>query len=154
MNKQQLKEYIAINHHFMTMQEMADETKESYGSIAYICKKHGYHPITIGERVRDFIIKNKNLSLQEQADKLGITLLALNEHYSKTGTPLPEITPVKEEKSKLSISAQEFIKETIKSIKKRNDINRKQFTVYNQSGSDILDEHRGIKTTERNHKLL
>lgn len=153
MNKQQLKEYIEINHHFMTMQEMCDETGETHARISYICKKNAYKAITIGERILEFLTKNTHLSIDQQATKLGLTKQALLEHYYKNKLPVPEAPEPVQPKPKMSHAVQEFINDTIGTLK-RTSIDRKGFTVYNQTGSDLLDEYRGIKTTDRNDKLL
>lgn len=117
MTKSQLTQYIEINHHFMTLQEMADETKAPYPTIYSICQRKGFKPMTLAERAE---MKTKE----------------------------KQIKPV------LSAGAKQFIADFVKSIEPRKKIERKLKATYNQSGSDLLDEIRGIKTTDRNDKLL
>lgn len=152
MTKDQLKSYIEINHHFMTIQEMADEAKEDYHVIVYICRKNNFKPITVGERIREVIKSRTDLTIEQQAEKLGMPIQNLLEHYYKSRTPLPK--EKKKIKTKLSKGAQQYMNDIIKSCQPRKEVNRKAFTVYNQSGSNLLDEFRDIKTTDRNNKLL
>lgn len=149
MEKEKLVNFIEINHYFMTQSEMAEETGCNPPLIKRICESNGWHPITIAERMKDFIKANKHLSLDEQAEKAGITVTGLKHHYDINNIPLP---PNKKENKNSEYQA--AIKEYVGANFKNNNINRKAFTYYTQSGSDYLDSLNGIKTTDRNDRLL
>jgi hypothetical protein len=42
--KAQIKEFIEINHHLMSIQEMADELGVPYKNVHGTCKYHGWEP--------------------------------------------------------------------------------------------------------------
>ena len=150
MEKEQLVAFIEVNHHLMTMSEMVEETGANVPLIKRICESNGWHPITIAERMKDFIESNKHLSLDEQADKAGLSVTGLKHHYELNNIPLPK----KKSKYDCHVVEEKEEQKIEKKLKDKIPINRKAFTYYNQSGSDYLDSLNGIKTTDRNDRLL
>lgn len=156
MEKEQLTSFIEINHYFMTISEIAEETGANFPAIKRICDERGWHPITIAERMDAFIKENKHLSIEEQADKLGMSVTGLKHHYKALDIPIPErkrknARPDDEE----PVIEEKVVNEKVdKKPKEKRIIDRKAFTSYNQSGTDMLDSLNGIKTTCRNDRLL
>jgi hypothetical protein len=69
---EQIKEFIFINHHLMTNQEMADELGVSYDWVAKICADNNLKPIKTKDRYVDFINNNKDLTIEQCAEVLGV----------------------------------------------------------------------------------
>ena len=149
MEKEQLIAFVEVNHHLMTLSEMAEETGNNIPLIKRICDNNGWQPMTIPERMKEFIESNKHLSLEEQAEKVGLGITGLKHHYKALGIPLPE---KKKQPQDIIIEPQED-KRKVK-IKFKENIDRRSFTYYNQSGTDFLDSFNGIKITDRNDRLL
>lgn len=149
MEQERLINFIEINHHFMTLSEISEETGSNIPLIKRICDKNGWHPITIPERMRLFIESNKHLSLEDQAEKAGLSVGGLKHHYELNNIPLPE----KKKKRDCLVIEEECKNKQVK-LKNRKVVNRSEFTYYNQSGTDMLDELNGIRTTNRNDRLL
>lgn len=147
MERERLINFIEINHYYMTLSEMSQETKENIPLIKRICETNGWHPITIPERMKLFIEANKHLSLEEQAEKAQLSVNGLKHHYELNNIPIPD------KKKKQDKDVEDY--EKIKAIKRSKQIiNRSEFTYYNQSGTDTLDKLNGIKTTGRNDRLM
>jgi hypothetical protein len=114
---QKLKEYIEINQWYMTEGEMAEERGLRPSQIDYVCNKFGFTPIKIADRIRDFILANTDMTLEEQAQQLNIGVAALKYHYNNldisyiTRKPGPK---GKGELVKASISQNEPVKQTNK----------------------------------------
>lgn len=89
MEKDKLINFIEINHHFMTVSEMAEETKHNSPLIKRICDDNGWQPMTIQQRMKEFIEANRHLSLEDQAEKANLTTSGLKHHYEVLGIPLP-----------------------------------------------------------------
>lgn len=122
----------------MTVSEMADETGCNNPLIKRICDDNGWKPMTISERMKEFIEANQHLTLDEQAEKAGMSINGLKHHYEVNDIPLPE-----KKKKNGSFVAEEKQEERVPEIKskirKRKPIDRKSFTSYAQSSSDLLE---------------
>lgn len=155
VDKERLTNFIEINHYFMTVTEMAEETGANFPLVKRICDSNGWKPITIAERMATFIESNKNLSLEDQADKLEISVTGLKHHYEKLGIPLPERKRKNARIDDSPVIQQEEVKQkSDKKPKEKTVIDRRSFTYYTQSGTDMLDRINGIQTTIRNDRLL
>lgn len=158
------KEFVDINHHFMTIVEMADDLKIDHSNIRYYCNIMGYTPITklqqqeaIIKRYRETktahqIAEILNISpqgLYEILKKLNLTILTRGEQLKRNNVQENKQSFLLEAKKKAFI--QEFFDEY--GINNTGNIKRVK-DVYNQTGSVFLDELRGITTTVRNKKLL
>lgn len=87
--KEKLINFIEINHHFMTVSEMAEETGCNSPLVKRICDDHGWKPMTISERMKEFILANQHLSLDDQAEKANLSVTGLKHHYEINNIPLP-----------------------------------------------------------------
>lgn len=160
---EQVKEFVRINHHLMTIKEMAEEAGRTVNTIGKICKDLGVVAISETDRKKDTIRANQDLTAEQIA-----ALINTLPHYVKTLSEQmgifihTEESKRLEEKKKLeqqaaeppillwSTEALEYINEVTGYTppQKKKEIKRAP-GVYNQTGSQFTDELRGIKTTER-----
>lgn len=155
---ERIKEFILINHPFMTKSEMAEELNSTSPTIGYHCELMNIKPITIGERVRECIEKFKHLTAQELAIKLQMSISQIRAYAKSLGIELTtykkvEIEALETNKGELqyqfSQEDKEFVYEaTGVTLKKDTPIKRAP-PVYTQTGSQLTDELKGIITTER-----
>jgi hypothetical protein len=68
-----LEEYIKINAPFMTMNEMAEETGISYTRIFTKCKELNIVAIKPADRVKEYILANRDKTVEEIATHFDIT---------------------------------------------------------------------------------
>lgn len=85
MTKEELYAYLKDNHRLFTTTEMAEATAFSAQQIKTACDNCGFKPITMGERVKEYIENNQHLSLEEQAEKLDMRVDSLRHHYRVHG---------------------------------------------------------------------
>lgn len=175
MIKEKMQEFILINHYFMTYSEMAEELNTTPANVGRWCKELGVQPITKRERATEFIIKHQYLTAEQIAEKMNMSLESVttyikelelpiltnkqksiadrsaNSLIRKTVTKPRSVT--KEEFIKLADLPQEYkdyIRETTGiNITGNNEPIKRVAGVYNQTGSPLTDELRGIITTKR-----
>ena len=164
-NKYKLIEYIKINHWYMTLSEMATELNLAHSTIMYECDLLGIKPITVRERVIEFIKDNQDLTIEDIADRLGMSVSSMYPYLKDLGIKLKTRGQVEPQNAALqekirtetkqapivhlSDEAMDYLngltgyrlpeKQPIKRV-------REPFT---QTGSQFTDELRGIETTKR-----
>lgn len=85
MTKEELYVYLRDNHRFFTITEMSQFTAFTNQQIKTACDNCGYVPITIGERVKEYIECNQHLTLKQQAEKLEMRVDSLRYYYNLYG---------------------------------------------------------------------
>lgn len=137
INNERIVEFIKINHYLMTLAEMAQELRITPSAMGRICTELNIVPVTIGERSKEFILKNQHLTQEELALKLCVTKESIVPYIKELGikilTNFQKSTKIKEE-------AQAALPPRIPPK-----------AVYTQSGSDLSDSLKGIITTTRVH---
>lgn len=160
---QQVKEFVLINHHLMTSKELAEELDQSVNNIGIICRKLGVKPVTELERKQDYIKVNSHLTAEEIGNHLGSSPYYVKDVAKQMGIELKTEEDKRLEEKKESLKdikqdapislwpgeALEYVNEVTgykppgqKKIKRIRE-------AYTQTGSQIIDELRGITTTER-----
>lgn len=132
---ERIKDFILINHPYMTKAEMAEELKSTSTTIGYHCKLMNIIPITLRERACECIEKFKHLTKEELAIKLGMTSYQVHDYAKDMGIELAT-------NKKQEIKARITENGTLPS-------HQRAAAIYNQSGSQLTDELKGIKTTTR-----
>jgi hypothetical protein len=85
---EQIKEFIFINHHLMTNQEMSDELGVSYEWVTMLCADNNLKAIKTKDRHKDFIMGNQDLTIEECAEVLGVTYDQVRKLNKELGEPL------------------------------------------------------------------
>lgn len=86
--REELQQYLIDNHRLFTISEMAATSGYAYNQIKVACDNAGLRPISIGERVKEYLECNMHLTLQEQADRLEMKIDALKYYYKQFGFDL------------------------------------------------------------------
>lgn len=153
-NKQQEEWLLQVACKTLTLSEIALELKLSVSTVFNFFKRHNVKCITDRDRIAQKII-----AMNEAHELINITDLSL--HFNCSEYLIEKILlehGIKENSiyvppnKKKKIEEEEFLEELIKThdsdiqaIKNR----RAAYAVYNQTGSDAVDELRKIKTTKR-----
>lgn len=155
-----IKEFILINSPFMTKAEMAEELGSTSPTIGYHCVLMGITPITLRERACECIEKFKHLTQEQLAIKLEMTTQQIRDYAKDMGIEIishkrleMEAQKIKQHASLIPEHYPQEIKDYIYQatgamIRSSTPIKRAP-AVYTQSGSQLTDELKGIKTTTR-----
>lgn len=164
MNKEEINQYLLINHWYMTITEMSVELNIPYSSISNKCKELEISAITIRERMEEFIKAHQDWTVEDTAEYFHVQPCNIYPYMKGLGISLKtrgqnerKEKELKKEKDKHDISPiNKWSKEHLDYInaltgyKKPGDKKIKRISEpYTQSGSQFTDELRGIKTTER-----
>jgi PP-loop superfamily ATP-utilizing enzyme len=72
--KEQIIEFIQINHHFTTIKEMAEELAVKDYQVVAICKKLNITPIRPSDRLKEYIADHKDKTAEEVAELFDVTI--------------------------------------------------------------------------------
>ncbi len=157
-----IKAFIEVNHHLMTIKEMAEETGYTHAQVWKMCKDLNLKPISDSDRKKEFIQSHAHLSAKEIAYLLKCHVTYVHDLAVQMGVELKSIWGAANiESDRFIDNINEQDKEDLYRITghemfKKNKIPKRKHhsAIYNQTGSKLLDEVRGITTTERNDKLI
>lgn len=84
-----LTDYICINHHLMTVKEMAEETGATENWIRKLCSKNSWAPLAPVDRLKDYIKAHPGAIAEDIAERFDTTVnyvreLASREHVELT----------------------------------------------------------------------
>lgn len=161
---EQVKEFVRINHHLMTVKEMAEEVGRTSNTIGLICKDLGVVAISELDRKKEAIIANQHLTCEE------IAQLINSDHWyiRKLANEMNIFIHTEESKRLEEKAKQEQIiaitpiekwpEEHLQYVNeltgytpphKRKVPIKRVNEPYTQTGTQFTDELRGIKTTDR-----
>jgi len=134
--REKVKQFILDNYKRMTKSELADGANSTPSTIGVYCIELNVEPVTLRNRALEFITKNQHLTQEEIAEKLNITKQQVR-NYSI------------EFKIEIKTKKQAHI-QAVKSMQpKQQEPIRRPPAIYTQTGSDVTDSLRGIKSTQR-----
>lgn len=140
-----------------TITQIADELKTNRATVSLFYKKYDIEAMT----QRDFITRDLFSLIDNGEDIKNISKLGSKLKCSDTliKSILEDLDLLKEvgQKSMKGVNLSKDVKQLEKELSKREQDKkerRSKLTKYTQTGSDILDELRKTKTTERSTKLL
>lgn len=139
--------FIIANHQILTMADLAFETDKPIHFIQHTCERLGIMPIKRGKQIENFIRDNKHWTAGKLAKALDINVNVVKNYAIQFGIKLAlEAKPLREKK-KWSKAAIAYVEENFGRITP-STIQRPD-AVYNQTGTELLDEQWGRKTTKR-----
>lgn len=151
LTNEQIKWLITIGWKKKTVNQLAEELKVERFLVAYIFKKHKIEPISnvdiLATRLIDLCNDGHPYNVMMLAEKLDTTTFLISEAIDEYGLFHGQTL---KKGAKLKPKAPVLTLEEKIAAKKAS----KPPAVYSQSGSDLLDELRGIKTTNRESTLL
>ncbi len=86
--KEQIKEFILINRHLMTVQEMADELGIPHQNVQSFLTHRKLTALKITDRHKDFILNNKDMTIEEVAEVLNMGYDNVRKLNIQLGEPL------------------------------------------------------------------
>lgn len=75
--KQQIRSFIEVNHHLMTIQEMADELGMPYQNVHSFCNYYGWQAVSEKERSREPLVEKTETPISPELRRGLIEIAAL-----------------------------------------------------------------------------
>ena len=175
-NREQIIErenYILVHYDNETADEMAAALNIETDQIYTSCKKLGVIPVTKMEKHIYYICKNyKSKTISEMATELGLcrtrflsichdinvypTDIIKEDDEEKKQIPLPPKITGEWSKSLVKANTNEILNRFLDCLISKDEANnrpKRPAAIYNQTGSPLLDDLRGITTTGRENTL-
>lgn len=114
----ELKNFILDNVDNMSLVELSEHLKRPAASISYICEKLGVKPITLEEKRYYILWKNKNKSIDELAELMGINNLWVIKYLQEYNIPHKELMKDRD-KPRLSKEARDLLNKWLDKIEEK-----------------------------------
>lgn len=140
--------FILANYQFLTLSDLVYETGKNFSFIKTTCRRLDVEPVNRKKQVENFIRDHTHWPLERLAKVLDMGkghLRGYLEEFDIELKPAPQTCVSKT--GRWSAEVFEYIAELYGTITPSN-IQRPP-AIYNQTGSDFLDNRNGIKTTIR-----